>query len=269
MNVALPALVVFLVLLPGFILRSQFKRAERTSLDYSPFGQVVAEAVLWALSIHIIWLTLSYGIFGRYVDAAVFLKLLSSDAPSQVKATEAVALQANWITAYFVTLLLGSYLLPKGARYIITKYRLDRINSRASASLRFHQAPWYYLLTGADFEKDNEPDFISISAIVNVAGEPFLYNGVLDEFFVDSEGNLDRLVLEQVMRRPMAADKATDSKDAGIAAPRFYQVDGDYFVLRYSEAITLNIQYIKLEEVDDTGMDDGSSPDSSEAMASP
>lgn len=50
MNVALPALIVFLLLLPGFIFRTNLKRSERTSLDYSPFGHVVAEAVLWALA---------------------------------------------------------------------------------------------------------------------------------------------------------------------------------------------------------------------------
>ena len=41
MNVALPALVIFLLVLPGFVFRSRFKRAERTALDYAPFGRVV------------------------------------------------------------------------------------------------------------------------------------------------------------------------------------------------------------------------------------
>lgn len=43
MNVALPALIVFFLLLPGFIFRTNLKRVERTSLDFSPFRQVVAE----------------------------------------------------------------------------------------------------------------------------------------------------------------------------------------------------------------------------------
>lgn len=46
MNVALPAIVIFFVLLPGFIIRTRLKRAERTSLDFSPFSEVVAEAVV-------------------------------------------------------------------------------------------------------------------------------------------------------------------------------------------------------------------------------
>ena len=56
MNFALPAVVVFALLLPGFIFRSRLKRVERTSLDYSPFGTVVAEAVFYAACLHGLWL---------------------------------------------------------------------------------------------------------------------------------------------------------------------------------------------------------------------
>jgi hypothetical protein len=252
MNVALPALIVFLLLLPGFIFRTRLKRAERTSLDYSPFGQVVAEAVLWAAIAHMIWLSMSYLIFGRLLDPAVLLKLLSSDATAQTKATEAVAKSFGPISAYFVTLLFASHAIPKGVRALISKYRLDRDGTALSSVFRFHQAPWYYLLTGADFETGNEPDFIVVSAIVEVAGEAVLYTGVLDEFFVDSEGRLDRLVLQEVMRRPIKLDKNVTRPEEWYDSSRFYAIDGDYFVLRYSEAITLNVEYVKLTAADGT-----------------
>jgi hypothetical protein len=79
-----------------------------------------------------------------------------------------------------------------------------------------------------------------------------LFTGILDEFFVDAGGSLDRLILSQVMRRPLVADKE-DSSTVAEDLARFYGVDGDYFVLRYSEAITLNIEYIKIDmDVADT-----------------
>jgi hypothetical protein len=55
MNVALPALVIFLLLFPGFVARSKIEYNERASLDYSPFGQVVTEAVLWSFGLHLVW----------------------------------------------------------------------------------------------------------------------------------------------------------------------------------------------------------------------
>ena len=69
-----------------------------------------------------------------------------------------------------------------------------------------------------------------------------LYVGVLNNFYFDKDGQLERLILQRVKRRPMSADKSADGQDI----ERFYPVDGDSFVLRYAEAITLNIQYVKL-----------------------
>lgn len=260
MNIALPALVGFLLLLPGFVFRSRFKRAEKTSLDYSPFGQVVTEGVLWACVFHGIWLAIAYFPFGRYLNAPILLKLLSSDAASQARAGEVVGAQFSTIAIYFGTLYAAAYLAPALIRHIITKYQFDRFGHPLSFLLRFHQAPWYYLLTGADFKKNEKPDLIRVSAVVDVAGDAVLYTGILDEFFVDADGKLDRLVLQQVMRRPLSSDKVATTPNAADNSARFYQVDGDYFVLRYSEAITFNVQYIKLASETNAppGSEDGS-----------
>jgi hypothetical protein len=97
------------------------------------------------------------------------------------------------------------------------------------------------------------PDFIS--AIVEVAKEAVLYVGILDDFYFDSEGQLDRLILQQVLRRPLSKDKSVEPSGAGEEKERFYPIDGDNFVLRYSEAITLNVQYVKLTAADSAGAD--------------
>ena len=245
MNIALPALIAFLLLLPGFIFRTRLKRAERTSLDFSPFGQVVAEAVLWSLLAHLTWLALSAILFGQRFKPLVLMKLLSSAPLSQADASADVAGSFEWIAIYFVSLFVASFLIPTILRSTISRYRLDRSTSPWGSVFRFHEAPWYYLLSGADFSDDDAPDFIVISAIVEIAKEAVLFVGILDEFFVDPEGKLDRLVLQGVSRRPMAADKNGTDPDNGGDAERFYEVDGDSFVLRYSETITLNVQYVK------------------------
>jgi hypothetical protein len=247
MNVALPALIVFFLLLPGFVFRTNLKRVERTSLDFSPFGQLVTEAILWALLLHAFWLTLSDFFFQHDFNPVVLMKLLSSAPPTQAEAAEAVGLQFDWIAAYFSTLLIASFGVPRLIRRVISTYRLDRADTKFSSLFRFHQAPWYYLLTGADFTIDDAPDFIKVSAIVEVGKEAVLYVGVLDEFYVDADGQLDRIVLQSVARRPIAYDKNAATTNNALKS-RFYDVDGDSFVLRYSEAITLNIQYVRLTQ---------------------
>ncbi|NHZ35159.1 hypothetical protein [Massilia rubra] len=246
MNIALPALIAFLLLLPGFIFRTRLKRAERTSLDFSPFGQIVAEAVLWSFVAHLLWLALSDIVFSQRFQPLVLMKLLSASPFSQADATVAVAANFAWVASYFGSLFVASFLVPTLVRATISRFRLDRSSAPWGAVFRFHDAPWYYLLTGADFTEEEAPDFIVISAIVEIAKEAVLYVGVLSEFFVDADGQLDRLVLQGVSRRPIAADKNGADADDGSESGRFYEVDGDSFVLRYSETVTLNVQYVKL-----------------------
>ncbi|GGY51328.1 hypothetical protein [Pseudoduganella albidiflava] len=254
MNVALPALVIFFIFLPGFIFRIRFKRVERTSLDFSPFGRIAAGAVMSAAVAHLLWLSFTYWLFGQRFEPIVLMQLLSSAPASQVAAASAVAADFSWIAAYFGTLLFASFAFPILLRSAITNYRLDRASSPLRPMLRFHEAPWYYLLTGADFPEEEAPDFVIVAAIVEVGRDAMLYTGVLDSFFFDSDGQLDRLVLQGVARRPLARDKDTSDDEAEDKAAsagradtgRFYPVDGDSFVLRYSEMITLNVQYVHL-----------------------
>ncbi|MDB5774172.1 MAG: hypothetical protein JWP38_305 [Herbaspirillum sp.] len=259
MYVALPAVVIFLILLPGFLFRSKFKRVEQTSLDYSPFGQVVLEAASWAAVLHAVWLTAAWWLFDSYCDLGTLLRLLSADPRSQNAAIANIADHANSVTEYFGSMVVGAYLIPAGLRFLITSSRLDRHGALCGRFFRFNKAPWYYLLTGADFTKEEQPDLIYVSAIVNVAGNAVLYRGILDEFFVEPDGKLDRMVLQDVTRRPISADKGVSGSLEADLDSRFYGIDGDYFVLRYSEAITLNIQYIKyLPAEDDVNFSDHS-----------
>ncbi len=246
MNIALPAIIVFILLLPGFIFRSSLKRAERVSVDFSPFGRVVAEAVLWAIGLHAVGLTFTHWVCSRGLDPVVLMNLLSSVPAGQASAGQVVGGQFNAIAAYIVALLVASHLVPICLRTVISRLRLDRADAYFSSVFRFHHAPWYYLLSGADFKKDEIPDFILVSAIVEVANGAYLYIGVLDDFHFDSEGQLDRLILQKVSRRPIADDKPPENERNGTEELRFYPIDGDNFVLRYSEAITLNVQYVKL-----------------------
>lgn len=251
MNVALPALIVFLLVLPGFIARSQIKLAEREKLDYSPFGAIVAEGLIWSAVLHAIWLA-ACALFGRVLDVGILLGLLSSHPALQATAVARVSAESGQIACYFATQLLAATVATSNVRRLITRWRLDRADSPLGWLFRFRRAPWYYLLSGADFSKDEVPDLISIAAVVDVAGEPVLYVGSLANYYFDTEGRLDRLVLEAVERRPLGADKNGESADA----ERFYRIDGDYFVIRYEQVISLNVRYVRLADSQTGGRDD-------------
>jgi hypothetical protein len=245
-NIALPAIVFFALALPGFLFRSRLKKVEQTSIDHSPFGRVVIEAVLWSFGLHVIWVLLGSLFFGETVRLATLLELLSSATVQQTEAIRRVQENQAGVARYFISLYLVSYVAPTAIRAAITRWRLDRHDSPLSPVLRFHQAPWYYLLTAADFENKDEVDYIQVTVVINVAGAPIMFTGVLADFFFNADGQLDRLVLENVLRRPFIKDEQVGS----AADEGFFPIEGDYFVVKYDEVITLNIQYIQLQEAD-------------------
>lgn len=239
MNIALPALLIFLVFLPGFIFRSRYRRVERTSLDYSPFGEAVASGVVFAAGLHAIWLLISYWLFGRTLDLGVLLVLTGADAGAQREAVAAVRGDQWWILSYFVTIVALPYALAPAVRWLMEKLSEVIPNHRLGRLFQFN-APWYNLL----YARSKRADIVVIAAVVDVAGSPYLYMGTLVQFFVTPDGNLDRLVLENVSRRPLSRDKTVGNGAVSDNESRFYPIDGDYFVLRYSEAITLNVHYL-------------------------
>lgn len=271
MNLAVPAIVVFFVLLPGFIFRSRLKLVEKESQDFSPFGQVVAGGVIYAIILHAAVLAASYYVLDRSARLDLFVHLLISPSTLDEQEFKFIAGSAWDIAEYFGALFALALTVPSIVRATIVKHELDRFDSCLSKLCRFHRAPWYYLLSKADFkasERDNL--LISVSAIVEVAGQAYLYTGLLDEYFVDKDGQLDRIVLTTAERRKFERDKAgrqdvaaaddTESNEAiDVDAGRFYQIMGDYFVIRYSEVLTLNIHYYRLDVASQGGSSEAGS----------
>jgi hypothetical protein len=251
MNFALPAVLLFLIVLPGFVFRFRLKRVEAESVDYSPFGQVVTEGVLYAGFLHACALLVTYGLLSRSVKFDLVFHMLM--APTTLGPTDFVVLAQSmpWAAEYFIGLFMTAAVVPRLSLWIITRYQLDHIDSRVATWCRFHRAPWYYLLSKADFRIDErEHVIISVAAIVDVSGEPHLYHGFLDEYFTGRDGVLDRIVLTNTQRRKLDRDRDLSGSETSATAPgdknnRFYPIAGDYFVLRYSEMITLNVHYFR------------------------
>lgn len=91
MNIAFPAVVIFFLLAPGFTARTQIQKLESEVIDYSPFGAVVAQALLWALFLHGIWIACMHGWSDKVFAPEYLLGLLSSNANLQLIAIAEVA----------------------------------------------------------------------------------------------------------------------------------------------------------------------------------
>lgn len=235
MDVALPALVIFLLLFPGFVLRNQAKRSDRERLDYSPFGRIVTEGVTAAGVLHAIWLGATWLWLGRRADMQHLLGLFSADTQVQSAGIAHVAAQAGEIAIYLCSQLVSAWILGRMLRELVVRLHLDRADARMAWLFRFRQAPWYYLLSGLDARHGSIPDLVMLDAVIEEGGRPVTFAGSLADYFLDAEGRLERLVLEAVQRG-----------EAGPAG-RFQRIGGDYFVLRYDQVLSLNLRYVTLK----------------------
>ncbi|RQW83309.1 MAG: hypothetical protein EHM79_16470 [Geobacter sp.] len=244
MNIAFPALLVFLIILPGFIFRHSFKLSEKAIIDQTPFATAFVKGVVLAALLHLPWVAIASRI-GYPVDYNALLMLLASPQRENalLPVINAVAYHFNIIIFYFVSLYLASALLGVLLRYLVVQFKLDK-RSYIGPLVKF-DTPWYYLFNG--YQENFDIDGVVVSAIVEIDKNPYLYTGLLKEYFFAPDGTLDRLVLEMAMRRPISKDRNSDEETGENPDERFYEITGDYFVLRYSEIKTLNIEFVRVE----------------------
>jgi len=244
-NVAFSALLVFLLLLPGFLFRTYFKRAEKVVLDIKPFGQAAIDAFLAALVLDLVWYWGAALLTSYRVNFNALLTLVAGDKSANFDGAIATVAADPWHPGVlFASLYAFAIVAGYGLRYAVTRWRLDRRGAPLANFLRF-DTPWYYLFTG--YDRPTPPDGVAIGAVVCLGSTAYLYTGVLIEYFLDDQGQLNRLVLASAARRPLSDDEAASGdQDRPLIDERFYPIEGDYFVLRYSEVLTLNVRYLDL-----------------------
>ncbi len=189
-------------------------------------------------ALHAIWLyALSFS--NHTINFHLLLTVIAGAQDSEyTNAIESISLSdLSCFFKYFVSIYLFAFLIGKISRYLIKKLELDRF-------LFFRlETKWHYLFGGHDWEK-GAPDGVIIATTHELAGKGYLYLGLLKDFHLDDEGNLDRLILTSVGRRNINTDKTHPHEGT---QKRFYPVDGDCLILKYSEIKTLNVQYLKIE----------------------
>ncbi|WP_250508013.1 DUF6338 family protein [Caballeronia sp. GAFFF3] len=250
MNVAFPAVFLFLVVLPGFLFRLFFQRNEVRTFDHTPFNAVVLKALLCAAFFNLL-VAIGARLVGYEIELGDVVRLLVGGASALSELNDRLV----WLNkhpeaaaGYFSltnAAALGAALVWRAA---VQGWELDRQGSRLSRWVR-GDAPWYYLFSGLDHPKEDSIDGATVAAVVEFKEGSYLYTGLLDGYEVSAEGQLDRLLLVQAQRRKLDSDRQYDEGSGMYVgdSTRFYPIAGDVFVLRYDEVKTLNVTYLSLD----------------------
>lgn len=264
MDVAFPALLIFLIVLPGIVCRYGYRKGTWTSPVYlTSISEEIAYGVVIAAALHLAWGWV-LGLFGVVINLDAVLFFLTgidgAGAARAEKALQSVVQSPQGIFGYFLGLNVAAGLLGFGLHELVRYYRLDL----RFPALRFRNE-WYYLFRQEDPIMDiiaarrwrwggrefrewlrfyrSIQGYTYVSAVVEQGGVAYIYWGYLHKFFFDKTGGLDRIVLTHTKRRLLDRDKPNPAQPSPEKDDRFYPISGDYLVLRYAQIQTLNVEY--------------------------
>ena len=244
MNIALGTLIILFLLSPGFIIRYTFLKGPYSRKNYKP---AVTTEIFWAI-IPAVFLQL-IGLYLMQVSGYdtdfrfIYLILTGSD-----KISDFSLLSAN-LGGFLVYFLVMSFLaagLGFASRWLVMQWKLDKkfgifkINNE-----------WYYLFSGRMLEDESEIDFIQVDALVQTPEGVVIYCGVLNDFYLTSDGGIDRLYLVNVYRRKFADDYIVANVEPKNLDDRYYNMPGDYLVIFGQTLLNINLTYYKLREDQD------------------
>jgi hypothetical protein len=249
-NFALPAITLLLLLLPGILAVQGFLgRIGRKTSD--PVGQAGLTwaglvALLIAPFIHLLLAGVLHVINARPPDLHAVLVLLSGrfDDPAEFRYAMDAVIGAPWqVPAYFLLASLVGLVLGSISQRIVRSTQLDR----TFPAFRF-ASDWHYLFEGEIRSDLPRPDFVVVAATVEHAGTSYLYVGVLRHYAVDRQGELARLHLNSVVRRPIGEDRGPgQAQQIPDRSGRFYPITGDELVIVFRDVRTLNVRYMYLK----------------------
>jgi len=206
MNIAFPAVFLFLLVTPGFFFRQFSQRSEVRTFDHTPFSAVVLQALLAAAFFNIlVAVAIRFGGYEIQVGDVVRLLVGGAAVVGDLNARFA------WLNGHPLA-SLGYFALTNGLalvaavvwRALVEHYGLDR-RGRWTAKWVRGPAAWYYLFAALD-----HPTGVGgavVAAIVEFKEGSYLYTGVLHDYECDESGQLDRLLLVQARRRKLDADR--------------------------------------------------------------
>jgi len=240
MEIALGGIVILIILLPGISFRKGYF-SEEFSNQYTirDFFSLFVNTLFPSLTIYLIALPVIYFLYGGYYyDFKTLLGVLSSNDRLVEQSIEQIDKFKFEIISFQAVINLISFGIGLRARDVVLHYSTDAKNK----FFRYKNI-WHYLLTGKfilfkrsqiELKKDTikDIDITYIDAIVQVGETIFTYTGVLVDYELSDDGNLNLIYIKDSLRKP-------------IDELEYKEINGHTLVLKYENIINLNLIFIE------------------------
>lgn len=221
-------------MLPGFLYIKRYDKKENTPIESRGLEATSAQSVFATLILHALSLLISFYLFSKSIDFTIILKILTNDKLQPTDVSKIIQ-SKNWILGYF--LLVFSLAYSSG---IILQKIIFKLNPYKSSLLAFN-LPWYYELKGKTEppklknQNKNVHEFIRISCMIVSGRNTYLYSGLLDDFYLNTDGSLDRIAITEISRIQLKNNNHNGTKET---------INVGRMILKYTEIQNLTIQHL-------------------------
>ncbi len=220
-------------MLPGFLYIKRYDKKENTPLESKGLEATSAQSVFATFVLHTLSLIVSYFIFSKSVDYSIIIKILTNEKLQPADVNKIIATK-NWILGYFFFIFTLAY-----ASGIALQKLMFKLNPYKSSFFAFN-LPWYYELKNkiepqVKHNNENVNEFIRITCMIVSGRNTYLYSGILNDFYLNVDGSLDRIALTGVSRLELRNNSHKGTKE---------NINVDRMILKYAEIQNLTIEYL-------------------------
>lgn len=280
MNLALPLVVTFLLILPGIFFNyfRQTHPEKRRPFKINSFLNEIAKGFIFAIFVHSVfalWISimnLELGLIaklGPILDMSLTymgfpdvnyraLVLILAGAQNYVGTSDSVLSSIYdypyHVIAYFFLVNISGILMGCTLFKLIRSYNLDHKFS----FLKF-DSEWFYIMNGEAVIHDKKDirshkkdvKLIIVSILIDEGSSCYLYKGILKDYILDDDGFLYELSLKETRKYKTGANGFLRKSDRGyhesgydfVSGDDGESIYGDLFVFKYENVKSILIDY--------------------------
>lgn len=260
MNIALGALILTILLLPGAVIqRAYYSSFQEKDKDlYIPFTELLFRGLVLSFVAHLVSITLLTR-FGIHFNYTTFYQLIIADKIAlQSDAFNKSFIQFGW---FYTALLVFLYLLTKGIRRLVINNNWD-IKYEA-----FKIANYWFLIFSARYLDANKKgrkkktDLIWADIMVE---DNIVYSGYLFDFeYSPVRDQLETITLKNAAKRTYKkaieeiSAAAVGNENTKVNSERHplkldvpRRIQGDAFVILAKDILNINLYYLSVEYIE-------------------
>lgn len=236
MNLALGVIVIFIIAIPGIIFRLTYLSSHYSKRTINTTAvEEIFNSLFPAFFFHGICIVFLIKI-GEVIDFQFIYNLLIGN--NTAKNIDVLNNYIGTFLFYIFCNILLNYASAQALRYYVLKYRL------------YNKIPfltiynkWYHVLKPPN--GDNSEISVWVDVLVETKNDSVLYRGFITDFWLDRDGGICELHIENVRRREFKNDEKQLSEDEIIQ--RYYNIPGERFIIKYQDVKNMNLIYYESE----------------------